>query len=245
MTPVIVKKSDARKRVLFVDDDQDSVTVHQLVLSREGYAVEPASSGKQALSAAAARRPDLVVSDIQMPGMDGFELCDRLRKDPRSAGIPILLMSGEYKEETDQLKGLEGGADDYLVKPFTPRYLIAKVKAVLRRFEAPESARKILATHGLSLNVAARTVKVAGKGLIRLTRKEFDLLTLFLERPGRVLTPRILLESVWGYDLADYNDPHTVTVHLCSLRRKLGRALGKRIATVPGMGYRFDPAGKI
>ncbi|MEK7234045.1 MAG: response regulator transcription factor [Elusimicrobiota bacterium] len=239
------KETSVPPKVLLVDDDSDGLKLQQFVLRREGYAVEPVCSGKQALTAALSRRPDIVVSDVQMPEMDGFELCDRLRRDPRTSGIPILLMSGQSKTETDQLKGLEGGADDYMLKPFTPRYLIAKVKALLRRYRAPEALSRILKTHGLSLDVAARTVKRDDGGLIRLTRKEFDLLTIFLERPGRVLTQRVLLESVWGYDLADYNDPHTVTVHLCSLRRKLGKALGESIVTVPGMGYRFESSGNI
>lgn len=234
------KKEERRHCILLVDDEADNLNVHQLVLAREDYSVETASSGEQAFAAAVARRPDLVVSDVQMPGMDGFALCHRLQRDARTSGIPIILMSGASKRETDQLKGLEGGADDYLIKPFTPRYLIAKVKLVLRRYKAPEALSQILVTHGLSLDVAARTVTQEDGGLLRLTRKEFDLLTIFLERPGRVLTQRFLLESVWGYDLADYNDPHTVTVHLCSLRRKLGKALGKRIVTVPGTGYRFE-----
>ena len=234
-----------QQRILFVDDDADGLGVYRLVLTRGGYSVELASSGEQALAAAIAGRPDLIVSDVQMPGLDGFALCERLRREPRTSGIPILLMSGASKTEKDQLKGLEGGADDYLIKPFTPLYLLAKVKAVLRRFRAPEALSRILATHGLSLDAAARTVKRGDGRIIRLTRKEFDLLTIFLERPGRVLTSRFLLESVWGYDLADYNDPHTVTVHLCSLRRKLGGALGKKIVTVHGAGYRFDPSCNI
>lgn len=234
------RKNDVQKRVLFVDDEGDNLGVHELVLKREGYSVDLASSGKQALVAAISRRPDIIVSDIQMPGLDGFALCDRLRQDPRTSNIPILLMSGESKHETDQLKGLGVGADDYLLKPFSPRYLIAKIKSVLRRYGAPEVSSRILAMHGLSLNVAARTVMREGKERIRLTRKEFDLLTLFLERPGRVLTQSVLLEAVWGYNLADYNDPHTVTVHVCSLRRKLGKVLGKRIVTISGTGYRFD-----
>jgi len=228
--------------LLLVEDDGDCRAMWESALRRAGFGVVSAGSAEAGLEAAVSRKPDLVVSDVRMPGGGGLRLCDALRRHPRTADAPIVLMSGLSREEHDQLEGFEHGADDYLLKPFSPRYLVAKVQAVLRRCAAPERLEPILRTQGLVLDVAARTATVRGGGAVRLTRKEFDLLTTFLERPGRVLTQRFLLESVWGYDLADYNDTHTVTAHLYSLRRKLGPELGGRIVTVSGTGYRFDPA---
>lgn len=236
---------DAPKTVLIVEDDEESRRIYKLVLERAGYAVLLAQNAAEGLATATAKKPDLVISDVQMPGEDdGFALCEKLRRRPRTADVPILLMSGMNKKEQDQLEGLDLGADDYLIKPFSFQYLVAKVKSVLRRYAAPEALEKILVAHRLTLDVAARTATGKDGRPIKLTRKEFDLLTNFLERPGRVLSPQFLLESVWGYDLAEYNDPHTVTVHLSSLRRKLGPELGRRIVTVAGAGYRFDAAAK-
>ena len=229
------------KTVLFVDDDADSRILYKICLSRAGFKVLLADSGPAALAAAVSAKPDAVVSDVNMPGGDGLTLCSALRANPRTAKIPVLLMSGLNKDEQDQLDGLGRGADDYLIKPFSGQYLVAKVGALLRRFAAPEMLKTTLTNHGLALDVGARTVTLKGRR-IALTRKEFDLLTAFLEKPGRVLSTRFLLELVWGYDLVDYNDPHTVIVHLSSLRRKLGAGLGRRIVTVAGVGYRFEPA---
>ncbi|MDE2490519.1 MAG: response regulator transcription factor [Elusimicrobia bacterium] len=234
---------ETRRTILLVDDDADSRRLYGRVLERAGYAVLTAATAEEALETARARRPDLILSDVQMAqGGDGFALCAEVRRHPRTAAIPIVLMSGLSLREEDQLEGLDAGADDYLLKPFSPKYLTAKTAAVLRRFEAPRRLAPALAAHGLVLDVAARTARLKGGPEIRLTRKEFDLLTAFLERPGRVLSAQFLLESVWGYDLAAYNDPHTVAVHLSSLRRKLGPKLAARIVTVAGSGYRFDGA---
>lgn len=231
----------AAKTVLFVDDEEDSRKLYKTCLSRAGFTVLLAESGPAALEAAVSAEPDVIISDVDMPGGDGLTLCAALRGDPRTADIPILLMSGHLMDEESQLEGLGRGADDYLLKPCSGRYLAAKIAAVWRRYAAPGKLKRVLTTHGLVLDAAARTVTLRGRR-IALTRKEFDLLTAFLEKPGRVLSPRFLLERVWGYDPADYDDPHTVIVHLSSLRRKLGPALGRRIATVSGAGYRFDPA---
>jgi DNA-binding response OmpR family regulator len=174
-----------------------------------------------------------------MPGADGFAFTRQLKSDRRTAQIPVILMSGHHKSDEDQVEGIDRGADDYLLRPFSHRLLSAKVKAVLRRYAAPAELEKALKAAGLSLDVQARTVAVNDKQ-IPLTRKEFDLLTTFLRKKGRVLSVPYLLETVWGYDPAHYNDPHTLQVHLSSLRRKLGAKVAKRIVSVPGLGYRFE-----
>jgi two-component system alkaline phosphatase synthesis response regulator PhoP len=228
-----------RYKLLLVDDEEDFRKILQSFLREAGHTVLAAASGREALLAALDSQPDIVISDVQMPAMGGLELCRRLRADRRTAAIPILLMSGASKEERDQLEGFALGADDYVLKPFEPPILLAKIEAVLRRYSTAAELKELLHAAGVSLDVQARTAS-CGDRRVSLTRKEFDLLTLLLRKRGHVLTPQFMLESVWGYDLAEYNDPHTVTVHLSSLRRKLGPRLGRRIVTVPGNGYRFE-----
>ena len=174
-----------------------------------------------------------------MPGGDGLSLLAQLRADEKTARVPVILMSGVHKSAKDQAEGLDEGADDYLPKPVSPALIRAKVAAVLRRYGAPEELGRELKAHGLVIDVAARTVTVSGKRTA-LTRKEFDLLTMFFRKPGLVLTVPFLLETVWGYDPADYSDPHTIGVHVSSLRRKVGGKIAARIVAVPGIGYRFD-----
>lgn len=229
-----------RYKVLLVDDEPDMLTAYRGLLEGAGFSVAVAASASEALAAARESRPDIVLSDVAMPAGDGRSLTAQLRADPATRAIPIVLMSGAFKEEEDQAEGLEAGADDYLPKPASPRLLAARLRAVLRRAEAPEELGRTLEAEGLRLDVAARVLERSGKR-IPLTRKEFDLLTTFLRRPGRVLTPAFLLETVWGYDPADYNDPRTVTVHVSSLRKKVGSPLAGRLVSVPGVGYRLEP----
>lgn len=229
----------ARCRILVVDDEADNRRVYGFLLEKEGYAVKTASSGAEALAAALESPPDLIISDVTMPGDDGLQLLKKIKADKTTAGVPFILMSGVRKDPDEQAEGIEKGADDYLPKPVPPALLRAKVAAVLRRYEAPRELVDTLKTNGLTLDVAARVVKVGGKR-VALTRKEFDLLTTLMRRRGRVLSIPYLLETVWGYDPADYSDPHTVGVHVSTLRKKIGKAIGERIVSVPGLGYRFD-----
>ncbi|UPT75664.1 MAG: response regulator transcription factor [Elusimicrobiota bacterium] len=222
-----------------MDDEADNRRVYGDVLEAEGYAVKRASNGKEAFEAALESAPDLVLSDVSMPGGDGLTLLAKLRADKRTARVPVVLMSGVHRGAEDQADGLDRGADDYLPKPVTPALIRAKIAAVLRRYGAPEELGEQLKAQGLVIDVAARTVKVGGKR-VALTRKEFDLLTTFLRKPGRVLSAPYLLETVWGYDPADYSDPHTIGVHVSTLRRKIGAKIAERIVAVPGLGYRFD-----
>jgi len=234
------KRGAMRYKILIVDDEADNLAVLKAILAREGFSVVQARSAREAMLAAVDSRPDLVISDVSMPEVDGVSLCQHLKKDRRTRSIPVILVSGVHKGDADQVKGIERGADDYLPKPFSAGLLFAKIQAVLRRYAAPEELKEQLKGAGLSVDVQARTVNLRGRRAT-LTRKEFDLLTTFLRKPGRVLSVPYLLETVWGYDPADYNDPHTVGVHISSLRKKLGPKLGRKVASVSGLGYRFDP----
>lgn len=230
-----------RYKILAVDDEPDSLVVLKQRLENDGFSVVLAKNADEAFQAAVDSKPDVVLSDVAMPGADGFALCRRLKSDARTSSTPVILLSGLHSSEDDQLEGLEGGADDYLPKPYPPRLLSAKIRTLLRRYAAPHELGETLAAESIKLDVQARTVEHKGKR-IALTRKEFDLLTLFLRKPGRALGVDYLLETVWGYDPADYNDPRTLQVHVSSLRKKLGPKLGKRIISVTGHGYRFDAA---
>lgn len=226
-------------RILIADDEPDGRRVLKARLEREGFAVQAVADGDEAFRLAVKDPPDLVLADVVMPVLGGVELCARLKATESTAGVPVILLSGLHKDEITQASSLERGADDYILKPYSQRLLVAKVRAVLRRASRADAPRARLRVAGLSLDAAARTAELKGKRL-HLTRKEFDLLALFVRKPGRVLSAAFLLETVWGYDLADYNDPHTVQAHLSTLRRKIG-ALGGKIVNVPGLGYRFDP----
>lgn len=225
-------------KILVVDDDKDHRGFVKGLLADEGFAVSTAERASEALSTSSKSRPDLIVSDVAMPGMSGVTFCKKLKADRRTAGVPVILMSGEKTGEQEQATGIEEGADDYLLKPFTPRLLLAKVRAVLRRFDAPQDLKEVLQDEGLTLDVETRTADYKGKK-IPLTRKEFDLLLTLLRKQGRVVSVPFLLETVWGYDPTDYSDPHTVETHISSLRRKVGAKLAKKIVTIPTRGYQF------
>ncbi|MFI5361025.1 MAG: response regulator transcription factor [Elusimicrobiota bacterium] len=228
-----------KSRILLADDEEDNRRVYGTLLKAEGHVVRLAASGNEAFALAVESPPDLVLSDVSMPDGDGLALLARLRATKKTSRLPVILMSGVRMNLDDQAAGLERGADDYLPKPVPPIILRAKIAAVLRRFSSAVELRDVLKTHGLTLDVSARTVVVSGRKA-PLTRKEFDLLTTLLRKPGRVLSIPFLLETVWGYDPADYSDPHTVGVHMSSLRKKIGAKFAKRIVALPGLGYRFD-----
>jgi DNA-binding response OmpR family regulator len=228
-----------RARVLIVDDEADNRRVYGDLLSAEGYAVRRAANAAAAFALAVESPPDLVLSDVSMPDEDGLSLLSRLRAEKKTANVPVILMSGVRTATNEQAEGLDQGADDYLPKPVPLTLLRAKISAVLRRYGAADELGDVLKAQGLSLDVSSRTVTAGGKK-IALTRKEFDLLTTFLRKPGRLLSIPFLLETVWGYDPADYSDPHTVGVHVSTLRKKIGAKIGARIVALPGLGYRFD-----
>jgi DNA-binding response OmpR family regulator len=228
-----------RGRVLLVDDEEDNHRVYGDLLKADGFAVRHAKSGDEAFLAAMKSPHDLVLSDVSMANGDGLSLVTRLRAEESTSRLPVILMSGVRINPNQQADGLEQGADDYLPKPVSPMMLRAKISAVLRRFNAAVDLRTELKTHGLALDVSARTVSVNGRK-VALTRKEFDLLTTLLRKPGHVFSVPFLLETVWGYDPADYSEPHTVGVHVSRLRKKIGPKLSGKIVALPGFGYRFD-----
>jgi DNA-binding response OmpR family regulator len=221
--------------ILVVEDEASIASFVSLYLKNAGYTVRTASTGGEALTMSAAEQPALIILDLNLPDIDGIEVCRRIRK---SADIPILMLTAR-DEDVDKIIGLEVGADDYLTKPFNPRELVARVKSVLRR-AAPD--RKDLESaelrHGdLKVDAGRREVHV-GSEEIQLAPKEFDLLWELLDHRGLVLTRDQLLERVWGYTFA--GDTRTVDVHVRQLRRKLGEA--SPIVTVWGVGYKVSPA---
>ena len=222
--------------VLIVEDEPDirSLIVHHL--ERDGFRCRTAASGGEALARVRARPPDLVVLDLMLPGMDGLEVCRRLRGDPATAALPIIMLTAKA-DEIDRVVGLEMGADDYLAKPFSTKELVARVRAVLRRARPGEIARA-LTVGGVSLDPSRHAVTVGGRP-VELTPKEFDLLHALLAAAGRVLSREHLLNRVWGYARADEIESRTVDVHIRRLRAKLG-AEERRIATIKGVGYRFE-----
>jgi len=226
------------KKILILDDVESLRKAIEKALVREGFSVVCGTNGSDGLLLAEESEPDLVLTDAMMPGMDGPALCRVLKRKKGTRHIPVIIMSGEMMEEADIVAGLEGGADDYILKPFPMKVLLARIKTVLRRFEGSAKTRETLKKFGIELDPATREVKVAGKSVL-LARKEFDLLALLLGSAGRVLTSNYLLETVWGYDLADYNDPHTVETHISRIRGKLGKKASKHIVNIRGAGYKF------
>jgi phosphate regulon transcriptional regulator PhoB len=223
-------------RVLIVEDEPDirELVVHHL--KREGYQVSAAASGEEALRQVQAAPPDLVLLDLMMPAMDGLEVCRRLRQDPATATLPIVMLTAKG-DEVDRVLGLEIGADDYVVKPFSPKELLARVRAVLRRSRpGPGAAPTTLGA--LTIDPGTHTVSIEGK-VLALTPKEFDLLRALVDARGRVLSREFLLDRVWGYSRASEIESRTVDVHVRRLRVKLGPE-GRRVLTVKSVGYRLD-----
>jgi len=225
-------------KILVVEDDRQMLDVIRRYLENHDFRVIFTGNGSEALVMAKDSKPDLAVLDANLPGMDGFSLCRALKSSPETAHMPVILISGDRTDDEDIVEGYDRGADDYLAKPFDFQVLTAKINAVLRRYGAVP-ADAVLREKGLELDPEGRTAKVGGKP-VQLTRKEFDLLTLLLEKKGRVLGVPYLLETVWGYDMATYDKPHTVETHVSSLRRKLGGKLAERIQSVTGHGYKFE-----
>ncbi|MEN3586111.1 response regulator transcription factor [Streptomyces sp. ZYX-F-203] len=223
-------------RVLVVDDDPTVAEVVSGYLARAGFVVDRAPDGPSALARAAARRPDLVVLDLMLPGMDGLEVCRRMRG---GGPVPVIMLTARGDEE-DRVLGLEVGADDYVTKPFSPRELVLRVESVLRRVGPPPQAATLRAA-GLSLDPAARRATRDGVELA-LTVREFDLLAFLLRHPGRAFSREELMREVWGWDFGDLS---TVTVHVRRLRGKVedDPARPRMIQTVWGVGYRFDVDG--
>jgi DNA-binding response OmpR family regulator len=226
----------AQHRVLVVDDDEQIRTLVSWQLEAEGFTVRGAADGATALNAVEADPPDLVVLDLSLPRVDGLDVLARLR---RTSAIPVIVVTGRGGE-TDRIVGLDLGADDYLVKPFSPGELAARVRSVLRR-ALPESTNERLTFGTLEIDETTRDVRVRGAA-VELTAKEFDLLVFLARSPRRVFTRAQLLERVWG-SATQWQDDATVTQHVHRLRHKLEADPGRPtwLRTVRGVGYRFEP----
>ncbi|MFE2237472.1 response regulator transcription factor [Streptomyces sp. NPDC059442] len=227
--------ADRTARILVVDDDPTVAEVVTGYLQGAGFAVDRAADGPEALRRSESRRPDLVVLDLMLPGLDGLEVCRRLR----AAGpVPVIMLTARGDEE-DRITGLEVGADDYVTKPFSPRELVLRVTSVLRRTRARDaSPRPVLCAGALTVDPTTRRATRHGAELA-LTLREFDLLAYFLEHPATAHTREELMRRVWGWDFGDLS---TVTVHVRRLRAKIedDPARPRRIRTVWGVGYRFE-----
>ena len=223
-------------RVLVVDDDETVRDVVRRYLEVAGFTVDMAGDGAEGLAKFATHEPDLVVLDVMMPGINGLEVCRRLRQ---ASQVPIVMLTA-LGEEENRIAGLQLGADDYVTKPFSPRELALRVASVLRRVRMPrqEPVAAELVDGDLRLQMTARTATLGGREL-PLTTREFDLLAFFLAHPGVAYSRADLLEKVWGWD---FGDQSTVTVHVRRLREKIERDPAKpvRVATVWGVGYRYD-----
>ena len=223
--------------ILVADDEASIRELCSMYLEQEGFGVLQAADGEEALEAARAREPALIVLDLMMPKKSGFDVCRELRKD---SDVPILMLTAR-SEEVDRIVGLEMGADDYLGKPFHPRELTARVKAILRRTAgAPSAARAAVTVGPLTVDWQSHEARL-GDQLLELRNKEFDLLKRLAESAGHVLTRELLLEQVWGYEF--FGGTRTVDVHVNQLRRKLGDDAGVAIETVRGVGYKLVESG--
>lgn len=227
------------QKILLVDDDAAFRELLSDYLAASGFSVVEADNGAEAVVLSRESKPDIMLVDADMPGLDGHSVCRAVKKDAATRGIPVVIMSGRRIEEDDVVAGLEGGADDYLLKPFPLAVMRARLQTVLRRYHAPRQTSGALKKAGLELDPAGRTVKVEGKS-VSLARKEFDLLLTLVGKAGSVLSANYLLETVWGYDPAEYNDPDTVVVHMSHLRRKLGPRIARHIVNMKGVGYKFE-----
>lgn len=223
-----------KQKILVVDDEPEAVELVEFNLKQAGYAVTTAEDGAEALKKARTQSPDLIVLDVMLPEMDGFEICKALRLDPATRRMPILMLTAKAGE-IDRVLGLELGADDYLTKPYSPRELLLRIKKILARGQAEEKPREQMRFGDLVLDVPRHLANWKGKPL-DLTATEFKLLTLLAQRAGRVQSRDHLLRDVWEYD--SLIDTRTVDTHMRRLREKLGAA-SKHLDTVRGVGYRF------
>ena len=226
----------AKETVLVIEDEKNILELVKYNLEEAGYRVLSANRGDSGLESARKEKPSLIILDLMLPGIDGIEVCKILKQNYKTASIPIIMLTAKG-QEADKIVGLELGADDYMTKPFSPRELIARVKAVLRRVhEKPKD--ELLKAGALEVDQAKHLATLKGKP-VELTSKEYDLLKALLEARGRVLSRELLLDQVWGYDESLNIETRTVDMHVGQLRKKL-KTEAHRIVTVKNVGYRFD-----
>jgi len=221
------------QQVLLVDDEPDILELLRYNLEREGYAVHTALNGKEALKLAKSIRPNLIVLDIMMPGMDGVEVCMQLRQLPEFKHTVIAFLTARG-EDHSQIAGFEAGADDYITKPVRPKVFVSKVKALLKRSGSERTEDRLLEANGVSVDLEKVLVTVDGREL-QLPKKEFELLSLLIGKPGKVFKRDEIYGQVWGNDL--FVGDRTIDVHIRKLREKIG---DERIKTIKGIGYKYD-----
>lgn len=222
-------------KILIVEDDHDIIELLTYNLEQEGFDVRATLNGTDALQRAVSDAPDLIILDLLLPEIDGLEVCRLLKRNPQTAAIPVIMLTAKG-EEVDRIVGFELGADDYIAKPFSPREVVLRVRAVLRRIASRTSEpSNQIEVRGLTINLDKHLVHSA-EGEIDLTATEFKMLTLFAQAPGRVFTRSVLMDVIWGQEY--YGVDRTVDTHVSRLRRKLGH-FGEHIETVHGVGYRF------
>lgn len=226
--------STAAKKILIVEDEKDILNLVKMYLGKEGYRTCTAATGLEGLKLAREEHPDLVILDLMLAELDGLEVCKRIRSDPRTSSIPIIMLTAKA-EEADTVIGLELGADDYVTKPFSPKALMARVKALFRRLDRTQEEPPRLQYGPLVMDLTRHEVKYDGRE-VPLTAKEFGLLEHLLRNQGRVLTRDALLNSVWGYDY--YGTTRTVDVHIRRLKQKLP-LLNDAIISIKSLGYKL------
>ncbi len=224
-----------KETILIVEDEKDIVKMLDYNLKKEGYKTLVANDGEDAIDAANTKHPDLILLDLMLPSIDGLEVCKQFKLERKTASIPVIMLTAKA-QESDKVLGLELGADDYVTKPFSPRELIARIKAVLRR--GKEKLPEALKIGDLVIDFSKISVTVKDKP-IELTAKEFELLKTLIKAKGRVLSRDLLLDNIWGFDHAIEIQTRTVDVHIRTLRKKLKTA-AKYIITVKNYGYRFE-----
>jgi two-component system phosphate regulon response regulator PhoB len=224
----------SKKRILVAEDEADVLQLVNLALQRAGFEVLKAEDGATAVRLAREHSPALIVMDIMMPGMTGLEACRLLKQDSRTMRIPVVMLTAKA-EEVDRIVGLELGADDYVTKPFSPRELVLRIQAILRRFSEVPSGAEQLVVGPIEVDQVRHEVKIFGES-VEFTATEFKLLTVLMERRGRLQSRDVLLNDVWGYE--SLIDTRTVDTHIRRLRDKLGRA-AELVETVRGFGYRM------
>jgi two-component system alkaline phosphatase synthesis response regulator PhoP len=220
-------------KVLLVDDEQDILELLKYNLEREGYQVTTALNGRDALRSAKANRPDLIVLDIMMPGMDGVEVCNQLRQLPEFKQTLITFLSARG-EDYSQIAGFEAGADDYITKPIRPKVFVSKIKALLKRSGGERPDGRILESNGIKIDLEKVLVYI-GEQELQLPKKEFELLVLLMSKPGKVFKRDEIYSQIWGNEL--FVGDRTIDVHIRKLREKIG---DERIKTIKGIGYKFD-----
>ena len=220
--------------VLIIDDEKDLIELVRYNLEKEGFDVIAATDGQSGLEVVKKHRPDLVMLDLMMPGLDGLQVCQRLRADPRMGRVPVIMLTAKATE-ADRVVGLELGADDYITKPFSPREVVARVKAVLRRSSPQQDDRQVIRSGELAIDLSGHEVNYKGQR-VALTATEFRILEFLAARPGRVFSRDEIIDAALGNETAVFD--RTVDVHITAIRRKLGDG-ADQIETVRGFGYKF------